>query len=126
VSDRYVTPRLESAPAVLGSNAVNSPFSSYLTLLAEVGVVGFVLIVGMYFGALLHAGRTALGTMRRATRTDPLPALALATTVAFFLLVQMAFLENWWETARATVPSWMMLAVCLKEYAARSLARQDP
>lgn len=125
VSNRYVTPRLKTAKVVLGSSAVTSAFSSYLALLAEVGVVGFALIVGVYLSALLRAGQTALNSMRRATETDPLPALALATTVAFFLLVQMAFLENWWEVARVTVPSWMMLAVCSKEFAARFAARQD-
>lgn len=125
VSERYVTPRIETAAVVLGSKAVTSPFSSYLALLAEVGVVGFLLLVGVYFRALLQVGRLALTSMRRATDSDPLPALALATTVAFFLLVQMAFLENWWEVARVTVPSWMMLAVCSKEFSARSRYRQD-
>ncbi len=123
VSDRYVAPRLKTAEIVLGSSAVTSAFSSYLALLAEVGVVGFALIVGLYFGALLQAGGITLNSMRQATRADPLPALTLATTVAFFLLVQMAFLENWWEVARVTVPSWMMLAVCSKEFAARRRAR---
>ena len=125
VSDRYVTPRLETATVVLGSNAVNSAYSSYLALLAEAGVMGFALIVGMYFSALLQAGRKALSAMRGAIDADPLPALALATTVAFFLLVQMAFLENWWEVARVTTPSWMMLAVCWKEFAARSAIRRN-
>lgn len=123
VADRYVLPRLKTAAVVLGSRAVTSPFSSYLALLAEVGLVGFVLMVMIYFRALLQAGHITLTSIRSATGRDPLPALALATTVAFFLLVQMAFLENWWETARVTVPSWMMLAVCIKEFAARSRSR---
>ena len=124
VSDRYVIPRWETAPVVLGSHAVTSPFSSYLALLAEVGVIGFVLMVVIYLRALFESGRLTFASMRSARTQDPLPALALATTVAFFLLLQVAFLENWWEVARATVPSWMMLAICAKEFGARSRSRE--
>jgi len=119
VSKKYTLPRLERSRAVLGSYAVTSPYSSYLALLAEVGVVGFAAMIFIYGKALLTSIRTALATMRIAAPDDPLPALALATSVSFFLLVQMAFLENWWEVARVTIPSWMMLAICVKEYAAR-------
>lgn len=119
VSDRYVLPRWQSAPVVLGSHAVTQPFSSYIALLAEVGVLGFLLMVVLYVRGLFGAGRIAHKTMRSTAGDDPLPALALATTVAFFLLLQMGFLENWWEVARATVPTWMMLAICTKEFVAR-------
>lgn len=123
VADQYVLPRLKTAPVVLGSHAVTSPFSSYLALLAEVGLIGFLLMVAIYFRALLHAGRVTMRSIQTASGRDALPAIALATTVSFFLLVQMAFLENWWETARATIPSWMLLAVCTKEFAARQIRR---
>jgi hypothetical protein len=53
-------------------------------------------------------------------RSDPLPALAIACTIAFVVLVQMAFLENWLEVVRVTIPAWVLLAVVLKEYGARS------
>jgi transcriptional regulator with XRE-family HTH domain len=123
VADKYVLPRIKTAAVVLGSKAVTSPYSSYLALLAEVGVFGFVLMVGIYIRAMKHASSVMRTSLRSATGHDPLPALALATMVAFFLLLQMAFLENWWEAARVTVPSWMMLAVCAKEFAARSGSR---
>jgi O-antigen ligase len=119
VSDRYVVPRLKTATAVLGSIALSSPFSSYVALLAEVGVIGFVLMVAIYARATLESWRIADLSIRTQNTGDPLPALALATFVAFLLLVQMAVLENWWEVARVTVPSWIMLAVCTKEFAAR-------
>jgi transcriptional regulator with XRE-family HTH domain len=123
VADRYVVPRLERGAVVLGSHALTSPFSSYLALLAEVGVIGFVLMVGIYVRGLLAAGRLALASGGSARGLDPLPALALATTVAFFLLIQMAFLENWWEVARVTIPSWMLLAVCIREAQERGVRR---
>ena len=76
-------------------------------------------MIFIYGKALATSIRTALSAMRSARPDDPLPALALATAVSFFLLVQMAFLENWWEVARVTIPSWMMLAICIKEQASR-------
>ena len=42
-------------------------------------------------------------------------ALLLATFVAFLTLLQMAFLENWFEVTRITFIVWMMFAVCCKE-----------
>ena len=120
VSDRYVVPRASTARAVLGSTALTSPFSSYIALLAEVGVIGFVLMLTIYARATLHSWNVANLMVRTRPSADPLPALAMATFVAFLLLLQLAFLENWWEVARVTVPSWMMLAVCTKEFAART------
>jgi transcriptional regulator with XRE-family HTH domain len=118
VADQYVVPRMRTARAVLGSTALTSPFSSYVALLAEVGLIGFVLMVAIYLRALVASWRTANLSIRSLPRGDPLPSLALATFIAFLLLVNMALLENWWEVARVTVPSWMLLAVCAKEFAA--------
>src|SRR3712207_7413413 len=46
---------------------------------------------------------------RSATDGDPLPALLCASTVAFFVLLQMALLENWFEVTRITFLSWIIL-----------------
>ena len=61
-------------------------------------------------------GSRLLRARRRATR---LPALMIATFVAFLTLLQMAFLENWFEVTRITFVIWMMFAVCCKELDAR-------
>lgn len=119
VSDRYVLPRYTTARAVLGSRSINLPFSSYTSLLAEVGVLGFLAIVALYIRALVGSTRMTLVSMREATRGDALPALLLASTVAFFVLLQMAFLDNWLEVVRITVPAWILLAVATKEFEAR-------
>lgn len=118
VSDRYVLPLWHSQNTILGSAALTQPFSSYLALLAEVGIPGFLLLVGVYAGATLRAGRMAWGAIRRRRPGDPVPALLLAATVALFVLLQMAFLENWLEVARVTIPAWILFAVGSKEYLA--------
>lgn len=119
VSDHYVLPQFLSARAVLGSKSINSPFSSYTSLLAEVGLLGFLLLVGIYAGGMVRAARMTLASIRSAQPVDALPALLLAATIALFVLLQMALLGNWLEVARITVPSWILLAVATKEFDAR-------
>jgi transcriptional regulator with XRE-family HTH domain len=114
VSEKYVTP-IEQKAAIQGSKALTSPFSSYLSLLAEVGLAGFLLIVGMYLEATGRAIRTALRTLRRPTPGDPLPALVLTCAVGFVVLLQLGVLENWLEVTRITFPVWMLLGVTSKE-----------
>jgi transcriptional regulator with XRE-family HTH domain len=120
VSTRYVLPRYAHAEAIFGSKVLSAPFSSYLALLAEVGVGGFILIVGLYVGALLRAGRLLQTAIRKAVPGDPLPAVLLACVIGFFVLLQMAVLENWWEATRVTFPVWMLLAIGQKELEART------
>lgn len=119
VSDKYVLPRVARGEAILGSRAVTAPFSSWGSLLAEVGLLGLILIGAVYLSALVRAGRMVLTARARAHPGDPLPALLLAATAALFVLLQMAFLENWLEVTRLTFPTWILLAVATKEFTAR-------
>jgi transcriptional regulator with XRE-family HTH domain len=118
VSDTYVKP-LESRTAIQGSGALTSPFSSYLSLLAEVGIPGFLLLVGVYLVATATAIRMTFRIRRRMGPGDPLPSLALACAIGFLVLLQMGLLENWLEVTRVTFPVWMLLGVTSKEFASR-------
>ena len=119
VSDKYVLPKFRSATTIQGSRAVTAPFSSYLSLLAEVGLLGFLVLIGMYLWAAARALKMTAQSLRRPARRDPLPALLLASAVAFTVLLQMAFLENWLEVTRVTFLAWILLAVGSKELDAR-------
>jgi transcriptional regulator with XRE-family HTH domain len=119
VSDKYVLPRLRSPVTIEGSKSVKEPFASYLALLAEVGVVGFLLIAAIYVGALAYAGRMTIAAALRGRLRDPLPAVLLAATVSFLVLLQLAFLGNWLEVTRVTFLAWALLAVGAKEFEAR-------
>ena len=119
VSEKYVEPQMERGRIQQGSGAISSPFSSYASLMAEVGLAGAVLILSIYGGALVRLWRMASGLLRARRPGDPLPALMIATFVAFLTLLQMAFLENWFEVTRITFVIWMMFAVCCKEIDAR-------
>jgi hypothetical protein len=119
VSDKYTRASLKDANSVTGSTAVSSPFSSYTSLLGEVGLLGAVVMVALYFMALVQAGRMVITALRRPRSGDPLVALAFGSAAAFYLLLQLAFLDNWLEVTRITFFSWALLAVTTKEFSAR-------
>jgi hypothetical protein len=119
VSEEYVVPQLEQGTIVEGSRALSQPYSSYLGLAAEAGLFALVLIVGVYLLALVRSALVTQWTIRHATPTDSVPALALAATIGFLLLLQMGLLENWLEVTRATFLVWVIFAVVAKEVDAR-------
>jgi hypothetical protein len=120
VSTKYVLPRLQHGTVIQGSHALSSPFSSYLSLAAEVGLLGLALIAGLYVAALLRSFRLAKQEIANATQGDAVPALTLATTIGLLTLLQMGFLENWLEVTRITFIVWAMFAVVTKELDSRS------
>lgn len=115
VASKFIAPRLDSE-VILGSRALTKPLSSYTSLVGEVGIFGFIALIGAYLLALVAAARLAIRAMRERVPRDPRPGLLLAATIAFAVLLQMAALDNWLEVARITFPSWALLAVAIKEY----------
>lgn len=119
VSDRYVLPQILHGEVIGNSRAVTLPFSSYLSLLAEVGLVGFAVMILIYVEALRRAWVMARIALTNRREGDALPALLVAAAAAFFLLLQMAVFDNWLEVTRVTFPSWMILGVAAKEFEQR-------
>lgn len=120
VSQKYLVSQTKNATALQGSRAPSSPNASYFSLAAEVGVLGLVLIAGLYLAVFLRSFQRTQREVARARRDDPLPALTLATTIAFLTLLQMGLLENWFEVTRVTFLAWTMFAVVCKELDARA------
>jgi transcriptional regulator with XRE-family HTH domain len=119
VSDRYVQPLLQAERYVAGSRAVNSPLSDYVATAAEVGFLGLLILIAIYGGAFVAVLRRTVTAVRGPQHSDPLPALLLTTTIAFFALLQMGLLENWLEVTRLTFIAWALLAIVTKEFDAR-------
>ena len=120
VSDRYVLPLLERRGGeVAGSRAVKSPYSDYIAVAAEVGFLGLLILVSIYARAFIAALRRTIAAARSPLPSDPLPALLLTTTIAFFALLQMGLLDNWLEVTRLTFIAWALLAISTKEFDAR-------
>jgi len=119
VSDKYVAAQFRNSEVIEGSRQLSSPYFSYLALLAEVGVPGFLAVVFIYLLAATRSVRLTIRNLKNAAVGDPLPALLIATSIAFIALLQMGFLDNWFETTRATFLVWTMLAVVTKELSGR-------
>jgi len=119
VSDKYVTSTYHPSAVVQGSRAVYSPYSDYLSLLAEVGIFGFLIILFIYVRALVRSAQLTLRLTAKPRLGDPLPALAIASTVGFFVLMQMAVLDDWLEVTRLSFLTWGLLAVTQRELDAR-------
>jgi len=120
VSQKYIVSQVKNAAALQGSRAPTSPNASYFSLAAEVGILGLALMAGLYVAAFLRTFHHTRREVARARRDDPVPALALATTIAFLTLLQMGILENWFEVTRVTFVAWAMFAVVCKELNARA------
>jgi hypothetical protein len=114
VSEKYSLPQYSDASVVLGSRALSSPFSSYSSLLAEVGIMGCALLFGAYVAAAVMAARRAKAAV--AAGATQLVPLLVAAAVGMVVLLQMALLANWLEVMRITMPAWMVLAVAMKEW----------
>jgi hypothetical protein len=123
VSDKYVQPLLNLNP-IQGSYAVTTPYSSYISIAAEVGVMGMLLFAAMYFGAMLTALSRATIVIARGD-WGPLAALLVATTMAFFVLIQMGVLQSWMEATRLTFIAWILLAITSKEFDAQRPPQPD-
>jgi transcriptional regulator with XRE-family HTH domain len=119
IAQKYMIPRLRDMQTIEGSFAVVEPAASYYALLAEVGLLGFVLMVAIYGRAFLDSARMSLAALRSAPDGDPLPGLMLASTAGFFVIIQMGIFQNWWEVTRLTFILWTVFAVATKEFEAR-------
>ena len=73
IAEKYTIPHQEGTGAIDGSFLIANPFASYYALLAEVGILGFVLMVFIYGRALVDATRMSLISLRKADDGDPLP-----------------------------------------------------
>jgi O-antigen ligase len=120
VSQKYISSQAKDLAVIQGSRAPSSPNASYFSLAAEVGILGLALMAGLYVTAFLRSFHRTRREVGHARRDDPLPALALATTIAFLTLLQMGVLENWFEVTRVTFVAWAMFAVVCKELDARA------
>ena len=115
VSDQYTVPRLRAQEVIGGSVQLTQPFSSYTATAAEVGMGGLILLLGMYLTAFVWAAKMTQAAIRERLPSDPIVPIALAATIAFFVLLQLGALENWLEVTRMTFFAWALLAIAAKE-----------
>jgi len=120
VSDKYVL-QPGVGEIVDGSRSLTSPFTSLLSLLCEVGVIGFAIVAMIYVVAVVRSVGITLQAARLDSLAADVPVVLVACAAAFIALLQMAFLSgNWLEVTRVTFISWALLAVGTKEFDAQA------
>jgi hypothetical protein len=120
---KFLMPLLDKPTYLFGSSTVDGPFSSYLSLLAEVGILGFICYLWLYLTAVKKAWSAG-----RAARVE-MDALTFAISFAFvggvLLLFQMALFDNWFEVSRVSISLWLLF-VPLAVKRSLALTSSDP
>jgi hypothetical protein len=106
VANQYVLPLTTSF--AFGSATAASPWYSFLSIPAELGMPGLILVLAIY-GKAIHI------CWKLARQSGPVVALARWVLIAMVLLLQMSFLENWLEVSRVTVPVWAIFGFVLAQ-----------
>lgn len=91
--------------SVFGTRQLSNPQSSYLAPIAEVGLAGGLIVIALY----LYLVKRSFFLMRLAKESvrEYIPS-AVALVGGTVYLFGLAFLDNYWETSRVTLPVWLL------------------
>jgi len=115
-AEKYVVPLVFKSEILFGSSTIDGPYNSYVSLMGEVGLIGFAL----YFLVYYRVFRRAITAAREAKRQgNPLLfAISIAAICGCLTIAQMAFLDNWVEVSRVTLPLWLLLLPVISSHGA--------
>ena len=106
VAETYILPITSRDFYAFGSQTTTDPWISHLAVLTELGLAGFVVVMALYGRALSAARRAA-----NIRDSD----LGRWLFIAIIVLLQLAFLGEWLEVSRLTVPIWLVTALIVVE-----------
>ncbi len=94
---------------IQGGTTASSPFSSYTSLAAEVGILGLFIYLAAYGIALTYSYRK----LRQSAATgDALTArLAFTCFGGLILLLVQALFDNWLDATRVAIPLWILVGL---------------
>lgn len=101
-AEKYVN-RMRSE-SILGTWQLANPNSSYIAPVAEVGILGISIII-LY---IIITKRSYSYAIYLKSKNNKYLPLAIASFGGFFYVFFLGFLDNWWETARMTLPIWLL------------------
>ena len=93
--------------SIQGGNTAASWQSSYTSLAAEVGTLGFLVYMAAYLSAMVFSYRRLVAS---AKAHDALGVrLGFVCFGGILLLLIQALFDNWLETTRVTIPLWTLI-----------------
>src|SRR5262249_28577941 len=105
----------------LGSGTADGPFTSYVSLAAETGLLGFAAMIGLYavsWWRLVSLARTTGDRVERST--------ALAAAGALLTLMAVSLLDNYLEQTRLGCLTWFLVGLAWSRHRALRLPRSLP
>lgn len=110
--DKYIMPYSyvgKIGGYMFGSGKLDSPFQSYATIAAETGILGFIFFFAIYYKVF----KLSLEINKRARReNDEFHWVVSFVSIGNILyLSQLALFDNWFEIARVSILTWILLAI---------------
>ncbi len=99
---------------VWAHGVANQPFFTYMSLYAELGLLGLGLFITFWLVVLRDLHR-----FHRASTEPLLGRLALGLFLFTFFLTYLFFFDNWFEDARLMVPYFLTLGIVYRKQAMR-------
>lgn len=94
---------------IQGGTTASSPRSSYISLAAETGLLGFFFYLAAYAIALRYSYRRLVAAARAGDTLST--RLAFACFGGLLLLLIQALFDNWLETTRVSIPLWILIGL---------------
>ena len=121
IAREYVLPLLSRRSAQLGSTTIVYPYSSYISLLAETGLLGFAAMMAVYWLTWLRLMKLAQSASRPQAR-----ALALAAAMGILTLLVISVIDNYLENTRMASLAWLLVGLALAEVRSDVAQHSDP
>lgn len=110
VALKYFIP-LVHAPTVLGSSTISEPWTSYVSNLAETGIIGTILFFLIYlrmakFAFKFHKNSSSLIDY----------SVSIAAIGGIIFLFAMSIFDDWFGSSRVTIPLWLLIGIMYERY----------
>jgi O-antigen ligase len=101
---KYIQTYIKSE-SILGTWQLSNPSTSYLSAISEIGIIGGISIIVLYLFIIFKSLKYFKIIAFRNRDFIPLSVALIGGTSYLFGL---AFLDNYWEIARMTLPVWLL------------------
>lgn len=102
--NKYIRNSIKSE-SIFGTWQLANPYTSYLSAIAEIGIIGGISIIILYLYLIKKSFEFFKIIKNNKQKYIPLSISLIGGTIYLFGL---AFLENYWEIARVTLPVWLL------------------
>lgn len=106
LSDQYIIPYFIRGRFLLSGTNTDGPFTSYVSVPVEIGLLGAVGVFGIYAVVAL-----SLIESLKKTKSARLRVLASWALINLLMLLGIAMVDNYLETTRYTILVWLSVAI---------------